>query len=315
MQTAESHTLLVRISIAAAVVTAFLLPLWLHAGWISLITEMLILSIAACGYNLMMGYGGMVSFGPAGQYALGAYTTGVLLVKTNIPFALAMTAGPVCAALLSIVIGWFCVRRTEVYFSLLTLAFAQIVYTVIQKWYGFTGGDDGLVGIRVPEILSGIDKYYFFTVLVALFCLFVMWKMINSPFGKMIQGIRENPRRAEFISLNVKRYQLGIFVTSAFFLGVAGSLYSGFNGSIFPANIDVAKSTDIIVVCLMGGMHHFLGPVLGSIAYILINKIIANYTQYWALVLGIIIIGLVLYAQGGIAGFISERYSALRREA
>ena len=303
-----------RVCLGLIVAFALVLPLFVKAGWVSLVTEMAILAIAACGYNLMMGYGGMVSFGPAGQYALGAYTTALLLAKANAPFAMAMIVGPLGAAGISILIGWFCVRRTEVYFSLLTLAFAQVIYTIIQKWYGFTGGDDGLVGIPVPQFLSTLQNYYYFTIFVTVVCLFVMWKIVSSPFGRMIQGIRENPRRAEFVSINVKRYQLAVFVISAFFLGVAGALYPGFNGSVFPSNIDVVKTTDIIVVCLLGGMHTFLGPVLGAVVYILINKIIANYTEYWALVLGIIIIMLVLYARGGIAGFISERFTAIQKQ-
>jgi branched-chain amino acid transport system permease protein len=269
----------------------------------------MILSIAACGYNLLMGYTGMVSFGPAGQYALGAYVTGILLVRTSAPFLLAFISGPIFAALVSIVIGWFCVRRTEVYFSLLTLAFAQIIYTIIQKWYSLTGGDDGLVGIMVPSWCSGIHKYYIFTFLIWVISLFCLWKIVNSPFGKVLQGIRENPRRTEFISINVKEYQLRAFVISSFFLGLAGSLYSGFNGSIFPANIDVIKSTDIIVVCLLGGMHRFFGPVVGAFIYIFLNKLIANYTEYWAFVLGTIIIILVLQARGGVSGLLEKIYS------
>jgi branched-chain amino acid transport system permease protein len=303
---ANYSTRAIALCLLAALICAFALPSFVGPGWISLLSEILILSIAACGYNLMMGYTGMVSFGPAGQYAIGAYTTGIIIVKTNLPFSVAILAGPVLAGFLSIIIGWFCVRRTEVYFSLLTLAFAQIVYTIIQKWYGFTGGDDGLVGISVPSLISHADSYYYFTLLVTCAALFVMWKIVNSPFGKIIQGIRENPRRAEFITLNVRRYQLSVFVISAFFLGLAGSLYSGFNRSIFPANIDVVKSTDIIVVCLLGGMHHFFGPVLGSTIYIFVNKIIANFTQYWALVLGTIIVLLVLYAKGGVAEYIDK---------
>lgn len=283
-----------------------LIPFTLPLGYVSLITEIMILAIAACGYNLLMGYAGMVSFGPAGQYALGAYVTGILLVKTSTPFLIAFIAGPIFAGLASVIIGWFCVRRTEVYFSLLTLAFAQIIYTIIQKWYSFTGGDDGLVGIVVPNWCAGIQKYYIFTMIIAFFGLLSLWKITNSPFGKILQGIRENSRRIEFISINVKRYQLFAFVISAFYLGVAGSLYACFNGSIFPANIDVVKSTDIIVVCLLGGMYKFWGPVFGSFIYLLLNKIIANYTEYWALTLGIIIIFLVIYMRGGIGEVIGK---------
>lgn len=285
---------------------AVCLPFVIGHGWLSLITEMLIMGVAATAFNLMMGYGGLVSFGPAGQYALGAYVTGVLLVKLDMPFWMCMLIGPLAAGVLSIIIGWFCVRRTEVYFSLLSLAFAQVIYTIILKWYGVTGGDDGLVGIPVPDYLTSVDNFYFFTLIITVVSLLVMWKIVRSPFGMVIQGIRENPRRAEFISIDVKKFQLALFTISAFFLGVAGSLYAVFNRSIFPANIDIAKSTDIIVVTLLGGMFNFLGPLLGSAIYILLNKIIANYTEYWSLVLGVVIVLIVLYAKEGAAGFIME---------
>lgn len=301
------------VALLVGILVAVILPLWLKAGWVSLLTEILIMSVAACAYNLMMGYGGMVSFGPAGQYAMGAYATGILLVKTGTPFALAMLAGPFVAALLSIVIGWFSVRRTEVYFSLLTLAFAQIIYTIIQKWYGFTGGDDGLVGISVPRCLADVGSFYYFALVITIVCFFAMWKIVKSPFGQVVQGIRENPRRAEFIGINVRKYQLILFVISSFFLGVSGSLYAVFNKSIFPANIDVLKTTDIIVVALLGGMYKFLGPLLGSGVYILLNKLIANYTHYWAFVLGMIIVLLVLYARGGIAGLVPEGLFAFNK--
>jgi branched-chain amino acid transport system permease protein len=274
---------------------------------------MLILAIAACGCNLIMGYGGMITFGAAGPYAVGAYTTALLLVRASAPFGFAMIAGPAAAALVWIVIGWFCVRRTHVYFSLLTLAFAQLIYTVIQKWYSFTGGDDGLVGIPIPNFLDSTEAYYYFTLFVTIVCLLLMWRVVHSPFGKIIQGIRENSRRAEFISINVRKYRLAAFIISSFFLGVAGSLYSGFNKSIFPSNIDVIKSTDIIIVCLLGGMHNFPGPVLGSMIYLFLNKVIIRYTEYWAIILGTIIVFLVLFARGGIAGLISENFSNIRR--
>lgn len=294
------------IVLVIGLLVAVCLPFVIGHGWLSLITEMLIMGVAATAFNLMMGYGGLVSFGPAGQYALGAYVTGVLLVKLDMPFWMCMLIGPLAAGVLSIIIGWFCVRRTEVYFSLLSLAFAQVIYTIILKWYGVTGGDDGLVGIPVPDYLTSVENFYFFTLIITVVSLLVMWKIVRSPFGMVIQGIRENPRRAEFISIDVKSFQLALFTISAFFLGVAGSLYAVFNRSIFPANIDIAKSTDIIVVTLLGGMFNFLGPLLGSAIYILLNKIIANYTEYWSLVLGVVIVFIVLYAKEGAAGFIME---------
>lgn len=294
-------------------VVAFLvvLPSFLSLGYVSLVTEMLILAVAACGLNLIMGYTGMVSFGPAGLYAVGAYSTALLLVKANISFGLAMIAGPVIAAIAGVIVGWFCVRLTHVYFALLTLAFSQIIHTIVFQWYSFTGGDNGIVGIAVPHSLASISNYYYFTLAMTLICLLLMWMICNSSFGRTLQAIRENPERAEFIGIHVRRYQLAAFVLSSFFLGAAGSLFCAFNHNVFPDYAHWAKGADILVVCLLGGMYNFLGPVVGSIVYILLDKVITGITEYWPLVLGLIVVAAVLFLRGGIAGFIYEKFSAM----
>ena len=303
-QTAKLYWLL------AAVVTIFLFPLFLDQAWISLISEMLILALAGCALNLIMGYTGMVSFGPAGLYAVGAYTTALLLKKTGVPFAIAMAAGPIMAGFIGAIIGWFCVRRSAVYFALLTLAFAQIIWTIIFQWYDFTGGDDGIVGFQTQEFLKSIIGSYYFILIIVIICLILLWVIANSPFGKTLQAIRENPVRTEFIGINVRRYQLYAFIISSFFLGTAGSLFAAFSGSVFPDYGHWIKSTDIIVICLLGGMYNFIGPVIGSVVYIFLSKLISAYTMYWMLFLGIIIVFLVLFMRNGIVGFISQKIAA-----
>jgi branched-chain amino acid transport system permease protein len=293
--------------ITAALALFLILPLWLPAGWLSLVTEMLILSLAAAGLNLMLGYAGMVSFGPAGFYAVGAYATALILINTQLPFALAFVAGPVIAALAAVIIGWFCVRLTHVYFALLTLAFAQIIHTIIFEWYDFTGGDNGIVDIPLPEILKPIPHYYYFSLIIVCLGLVLLGMIIRSPFGKTLQAMRENPQGAESIGIPVRLYQWSNFVLSGFFLGLAGSLFCGFNKNVFPAYAHWIKSTEMLVVCLLGGIYNFFGPVVGSIVYLFLDKVITAYTQFWPLVLGLIIIILLLFLRGGIAGFIRER--------
>lgn len=285
------------------------LPALLGKSWVSLSCEILILTVAATALNLIIGYTGMISFGPAGLYAVGAYATALLIVEFRAPFALALIAGPLAAALVSLIVGWFCVRRTAVYFALLTLAFSQLIHTVIYKWYRLTGGDDGLTDIRVPGFLASIDNYYYFTLACTILCLLAMRVIVNSAFGKALSVIRENPGRAEFIGINVRRYQLMAFVIQGFFLGAAGSLLCGFSHNVFPPIANWTKSIDIIIACLLGGMYHFLGPFVGSAVYIVLDKVVTGYTEYWSLVLGVVVILLVLFFRGGIAGFISEKLS------
>lgn len=285
------------------------LPFFISEGWLSIVIEIMILMLAACALNVILGYGGMVCFGPAGLYAVGGYTTALLLTKTGIPFVIAMIAGPIAAGAAGLIVGWFCVRRTTVYFALLTLAFSQIIWTIIFEWYGFTGGDNGIVGVPVPHFLMSISHYYYFSLVIITVLLIILWKIVNSPFGKTLQAIRENPGRTKFIGINVRRYQLIAFVISSVFLGAAGTLFCGFSHSVFPDYAHWIKSTDMLIVCLLGGIYNFSGPIMGSIIYILLSKLISSYTMYWLLFLGIILVFLMLFMRGGIMGFILEKFS------
>lgn len=298
----------VRLPWLAAVAFFVALPFLISGGWLSIVIEMLIMALAACALNLMLGYTGMICFGPNGLYGVGAYTTALLLTKTGIPFAIAMVAGPVMAGVVGVIVGWFCVRRTAVYFALLTLAFACLIWTIIFEWYDFTGGDNGIVGIRVPDFLTSITSYYYFALVMVAICLTLLWMIVNSPLGKTLQAIRENPGRTEFIGINVRRYQLIAFVLSSVFLGAAGSLFCGFSHSVFPDYAHWIKGAEMLVICLLGGMYNFTGPIIGSVVFLLLSKLISGYTVYWLLFLGIIVVLLVLFMRGGIMGFISAKF-------
>ena len=156
------------------IILLFILPFILSESWTSIATEIIIMSLAACALNFMLGYAGMVSFGPAGLYAVGAYTTALFMTKTSAPFLLTVIAGPVLAGAVGLVVGWFCVRRSAVYFALLTLAFAQIIWTIIFEWYDFTGGDNGIVGLPTPDILFPIKNSYYFSLVIVVVCIFIL---------------------------------------------------------------------------------------------------------------------------------------------
>jgi branched-chain amino acid transport system permease protein len=290
------------------------LPFFVGGGWTSLIIEMFIMAIAATAANLMTGYGGMVSFGVAGFYGAGAYITALLITKAGFPFGVALVAGPVGASIIALPIGWFCVRRTAIYFSMLSLAFAQLMYVIVYTWYSFAGGDDGIVGIPIPAFLNSALSYYYFTLAIMVICLIAMWIIVNSPFGKTIQALRENQERANFIGINIRRYQHAIFIISSFFLAVAGSLYCGFNQNVFADYMFWTKTFDIIIVYLLGGIYTFIGPTIGAIIYILANKIIIRYTEYWPIILGAMIVFITLFMPNGMAGFIWSRISTTKKQ-
>jgi len=301
-------------AILVAVFCAFMiaLPALISKSWLNITVEMLIMALAACSLNLMLGYTGMVSFGPAGLYAVGAYTTAILLTKLEINILPALIAGPIMAAIVGLGVGWICVRRTQVYFALLTLAFAQIIWTIIFEWYAVTGGDDGLVSIPIPDFFSSITNSYYFCLVLVASCVYAIWRIVNSPFGSTLQAIRENPGRVEFIGVNVKRYQLAAFVLSSLFLGVAGSLYCVFSGSAFPDYAHWTKSTDMLVICLLGGIYNFSGPIVGTAIYTILIKTISKHTMQWNLILGVIVVLLVLLMRNGVVGFLSQKLSRHR---
>jgi len=283
-----------------------LAPLVLPAFFLQLLTEIAIVGLFATAFNLLMGFGGMVSFGHAAYFALGAYTAALLVKRAGVPMLLALPVAPVVAAAGALLFGFFIVRLTHTYFAMLSLAFAQIVFTVIFKWRSLTGGDDGLIDVWPPALLKSPVAYYYFTVTVVAVCIALLHGIIDSPFGYALKAVRENPRRARFIGINVRRHQLFAFVLSGFFSGVAGGLFAFYNGSVFPDFAYFTKSFEPLVVALLGGVQSFFGPLAGALGFKLLEWIISRqWPIYWPLFLGgIVVIVIVVLPQGfvGILG-------------
>jgi branched-chain amino acid transport system permease protein len=282
--------------------------------YLYLTIKIIVWALFAMSFNLVLGYGGMMSFGHAAFFGSGAYACALLLVKTSCPTVLAFLAAPLVAALIGLVVGYFSVRITGIfYFATLTLSFAQLLYILVYKWRDFTFGDDGIQGIPVPAALSTLDtyvSYYFFALIIALVCIYIMWRIVNSPFGLMLMTLRENPERATFIGMNVNDYRLTAFVISAFFSGVAGALYVFMETSLAPDVLFWSNSGEVILMGLLGGMHLFLGPALGAAIMVLLNSFLTSYTQNWGLCLGITLTLIVLFIPQGVGGLIIEQYRA-----
>ena len=277
-----------------------------------LATKVMVWALYAMSFNLVLGYGGMMSFGHAAFFGVGAYTCSLLLIKASCPVALAFAAAPFAAAVVGLIIGFFSVRIKGVfYFATITLAFAQLVHTLVFKWRSFTFGDDGIQGIPVPEMISTDEtyiKYYFFALIIILICIYVLWKILKSPFGLMLRSLKENPERATFVGLKVENYRLIAFVISAFFSGVAGVLYAFLETAIAPDILFWSMSGEVILMGLLGGMSLFFGPALGAAIMVLLNSFITSYTEYWGMTLGITLILIVLLFPKGVGGVIAERY-------
>jgi branched-chain amino acid transport system permease protein len=276
------------------------LPLLLPQFYVLLATEVLIMGLFAVGFNLLLGYSGMVSFGHAAFYGIGAYTCGLLLKKAGVSFALAFLAAPVVAALAALVVGALCIRLTRIYFSMLTLAFSQIVWVIAFKWYSLTGGDNGLIGIPVPALLTGPRALYLFTAAVVALVAAVLWRLVNAPFGRVLLALRENAERAEFLGLHVRRVQLTVFVISGAVAGVAGALFALFSRGAFPDYAFWTKSAEVLIMALLGGPAAFLGPALGAAILIALNSVVTSFTEYWPVVLGMILLMLIYVFPGGV---------------
>jgi len=272
--------------------------------YIHLVARVIIFSLYAVAFNLMYGTTGLVSFGHALFYGVGAYITG-MLVKATSPeyFLLFVILGAAGAAFISIFIGLLTLRLTGVYFTMLTLAFAQLAWGLTFKLYHFTGGDDGIQGIERPAMLvGGPTKYYIFSFIVVTICMYILWRVRRSPFGSVLNCARQNPQRITFLGLNVYKNQLKAFIISAFFAGAAGGLYAGLDGSIHPDMLHWPTSGNAILMATIGGMGTFFGPVVGAGILTGLEEIVGKYTEYWSFSIGVVVLVVVLLFPRGVLG-------------
>ena len=294
--------------VALVAVVLALAPLMLPHFFLQLLTEIAIVALFATAFNLLMGFGGMVSFGHAAYFALGAYAAALLVRRAGVPMLLALPVAPLAAAAGALLFGFFIVRLTHTYFAMLSLAFGQIVFTVIFKWKSLTGGDDGLLDVWPPAFLKSPVAYYYFALAVVALCLLALRAIVESPFGYALTAVRENPRRARFIGINVRRHQLLAFVVSGAFSGMAGGLFAFYNGSVFPDFAYFTKSFEPLVVALLGGAQSFLGPLAGAFGFKILEWLISRqWPVYWPLFLGAIVIAVVVALPQGFVGLVGAR--------
>lgn len=282
-------------------------PLALPPFFLQLLTEIAIIGLFATAFNLLMGFGGMVSFGHAAYFALGAYAAAILVRKGGVPVLLALPVAPIVAAAGALVFGYFIVRLSHTYFAMLSLAFGQIVYTVIFKWKTLTGGDDGLLDVWPPPYLKSPAAYYYFALAVVGLALWALAAVVDSPFGYALKAVRENPRRARFIGVDVRRHQLLAFIISGAFSGLAGGLFAFYNGSVFPDFAYFTKSFEPLVVTLLGGVQAFGGPLVGAFAFKVLEWLISRqWPVYWPLFLGSVVILVIVVLPQGFVGLLGR---------
>jgi len=304
---------------AAILLVAILLPSFVGTYQIQLVTYGLIAAIAALGFNLLLGYTGLLSFGHSAYFGIGAYTV-AFVVQYLGPHSMEfyLLVGIPVVAVMSALFGYICVRHTRIFFGILTLALSQVVYSLALKLYWVTGGSDGLRVPRPTLVLgllsfSGahgfqqfITSYYYYVLAIFVVAIIFMWVIVHSPFGKALQAIRDNEVRARFLGLRIRRFRWISFLISGTFTGLAGILWVPLNGLTTPDVIYWTFSGEIVFTTLLGGFRNFTGPIVGGIVFTYLRTYAVATTEYWQLLLGAVLVALVLLLPTGIVGALSK---------
>jgi branched-chain amino acid transport system permease protein len=310
---------------ALAFIVLLLLPALIDIYQVQLLTYGLIAAIAALGFNLLLGYTGLLSFGHSAFFGIGAYTVAFLLRYLDIhSMEIYILIGIPIAALTSALFGYICVRHTRIFFGILTLALSQVLYSLALKFFWVTGGTDGLRVPR-PTLLVGlvnfqgagsfqrfINAYYYYVVVAFAICVVLMWVIVHSPFGKALQAIRDNEVRARFLGLRIRHFRWAAFLVSGTFTGLAGILWVPLNGLTTPEVLYWPFSGEIVFAALLGGFRNFTGPIVGGIVFNYLKTYAIATTEYWQLLLGAVLVALVLVLPTGIVGGLSKLAAGLR---
>lgn len=301
--------------VGGALVILFLLPLFLDRFYVYLAAIILLTGLSATSLNFVLGYGGVFQFHHAVFYGIGAYGTALMIMKSGLSPWLGFIVGPVVAGILGLVIGVICIRLSKLYFGMLQISLGSLVWAIVYRWYSFTGGDDGIHGVPLPDIISSPNGAYYFTLIVTAVSMFILYRMIRSPFGSALQGIRDNPVRSEMIGVNVRLQQLIALTIAGFFGGVAGSLFVVVDNTVFPDMMFWTLSLELIIMCLLGGWFSFLGPMVGAGIIVLLRTYVSGITMYWALILGIVMMLVIFFLPNGVLGYLDRFVKKTARSA
>jgi branched-chain amino acid transport system permease protein len=296
-------------ALAALALALALVPLVQGGYTLVLLTDILLFALFAVSLHFIMGPGGLHSFGHAAYFGLGAYGAGLLVHNAGVPMEAALVAAPWLGALGALAFGWFCVRLSGVYLAMLTLAFAQIAWSVVFQWDAVTGGSNGIVGIWPAPWLSGKAAYYYLTLAACVVSIALLWRVLYSPFGYAVRAGRDSPLRADAIGVDVRAMQWAAFSVAGLFAGLAGALFAFSKGSISPEALAVPRSVDGLVMVLLGGIQTLTGPVWGAALFTWLQDAVARGIDYWRAVIGGVILLLVLAFPQGITGFLRERFA------
>ncbi len=290
-----------RLVISIMLLALVLLPLVGSTYSLVFVTDLLIFCLFAASLHFLIGTGGLVSFGHAAYFGGGAYVAALLITYSETPMELAFVLAPIGAGVVALFIGWVCLRLTGVYFAMLTLAFAQLVWSLVFQWGTVTGGDDGLVNIWPAEWLKPTVVYFYFALIFSVCGVLLMRHVQHSPFGYALRAARDSKRQAEATGINTRRVQLIAFGFAGFMGGIAGALFVFSKGSVFPNELEIARSFDALIVVFLGGVKTLAGGVVGAGFFKGLEETLLRF-EYWRLLMGLLIIFIVIAAPEGIVG-------------
>jgi branched-chain amino acid transport system permease protein len=285
----------------------------------------LVMAIGVLGFNLLLGYTGLLSFGHSAYFGVGAYAVAFMVKYLHVNSMELFLLGTIVASVLvTFVFGYVCVRYTKIFFSILTLALSQVLWSLAFKFFWVTGGTDGLrvptptlIGIKIGENEDKIHflshGYYYYVLVLFILCVGVMWVIVHSPFGKALQAIRDNETRARFVGIRIRRYRLVAFLISGVFTGIAGAMWVPLNGLTTPDILHWTFSGEIVFMSVLGGFRNFTGPIVGAVVFNYLKTYAVGFTVYWQALLGIILVVLVMVLPTGIVGTAKLLFAAGRR--
>jgi branched-chain amino acid transport system permease protein len=309
------------LTLAVIWVALVLAPYWMAplGGYTALGTRVLVLGLAAMSVNFLLGFTGVLSFGHAAYFGLGAYGAGFALKFLAPSTPLALLCGMLLGGIAGALLGALIAGRRGVYFAMVTIAFGQVFYYIAFQWSSVTGGDDGLrgfsrqpldLGIATIDILSNANAFYYFVLVCVALAAGVMGFVLRSPFGRTMIAIRENERRARFLGIPVDRHIWIAFTLSCFFMGFAGALYALVNNFADPRGLHYTQSGDFVMMAVMGGMRSFWGPLLGAAVFVVLQDYLSSITINWMSFVGMLFIAIVLFFPRGLLGFIRRKSEA-----
>jgi branched-chain amino acid transport system permease protein len=302
------------IGVSFMAVLLVLLPLLLPAVGlnISLGTTVILFALAASSVNVLLGFTGLMAFGNAAFFGVGAYGSALFIADVNANLILGLIVGTVCSTLAAAIIAPFLIRRRGIYFSLLTIAFGQVFYFIAYRWSNVTGGEDGF-SISKPPIFGGSSptlngsSYYYFCLAIFAVLLFVLWRIMRSPFGLTLQGIAQNEARVRYLGINSDRFIFVALLLSGFVAGLGGALYSVSIAFSYPLLMDWHQSGDFVMMVILGGVGTIWGPVIGAAIYAIAQNVLSSFTPAWQIIIGGMFIFFVLVFPKGLLGLGAAR--------